>query len=238
MASQKGKFIVIDGPDATGKKTQVGLLEAHIQKEGLPVLRTAFPRYEKDSSYLVRMYLGKEGDKIPALFRKPEILGPYFASLFYALDRREAAPQIRKALQDGTHVISDRYVTANMGLQGGLIKNAAERQRYFKWILEFEYEINNLPKPDCSIFLHIPPTVARVMLEKRLKQASFFGDANRKDSLDDIEYQQSAQKTFEELLGLYPKEFVALECTKNGAVLSPEAIHEKIWKIVAPQLTG
>src|SRR3989344_6081216 len=100
-----GKFIVIDGADATGKKTQTELLEKRMRQEGFSVVRLAFPRYEHDSSYLVRMYLGRDNPDAPALVRSQEKLGPHFASLFYALDRREAAHDIRSFLEAGTHVV-------------------------------------------------------------------------------------------------------------------------------------
>jgi len=155
--------------------------------------------------------------------------------MFYALDRREAAPQIRQALEKGTHVICDRYVTANMGHQGGLIENSEERKRYYKWIYEFEFGICRLPKPDCTIFLRVPLDVAEKLLNQRLRQGSLSGiESARKDSLDDIEFQKHAHAAYKELAALYKNDFTVMACTdakKN--ILSPEEIHKRIWSVVS-----
>ena len=234
MKSQRGLFFVIDGPDATGKKMQIELLEKRMGKEGFSVLRVAFPRYSEDSSYLVRIYLGRNNPEAPLLMRSPEKLGPYFASLFYALDRREAAPQIRKALEEGTHVICDRYVTANMGHQGGLIADARERRHYYEWIYGFEYGICKLPKPDCTMFLRVPLNVAEKLLNQRLHQVSLPGmEGAKKDSLDDIEFQKRAHAAYRELAALYKNDFTVVACADTEKnMLSPEKIHERVWSVV------
>lgn len=229
-----GKLIVIDGPDATGKKTQADLLEKRMREKNLPVTRIAFPRYSEDSSYLVRLYLGREKS---ASLGTPKEVGSYFASIFYAFDRRAAAPEMRRTLREGTHIICDRYVTANMGHQGGLIADDAERREYWKWIHEFEYGICGLPKPNCTIFLHVPLDIAMRLLETRLHQARLFGEGEN-DSLDEITLQKKARGAFEELTKLYRNEFTLVECAEDDATLqSPEAIHEKIWKVVQPILS-
>src|SRR3990167_8154701 len=106
-----GSFIVIEGSDGSGKTTQFKLLAERLKAVGYDVDTIKFPQYESPSSHFVKSYLS--GSYGPA-----NDINPYTASLFYALDRYEAAPRIRQALAEGKIVLSDRYVSANMVHQG------------------------------------------------------------------------------------------------------------------------
>ena len=53
-----GKFIAIDGVDASGKQTHTELLEKYFTEKGVKVRRLSFPMYNSGSSALVKMYLG------------------------------------------------------------------------------------------------------------------------------------------------------------------------------------
>ena len=55
--SLKGKIIVIEGTDGSGKQTQAKLLKERLEHEGYAVYSTSFPNYPSDSSAAVRMYL-------------------------------------------------------------------------------------------------------------------------------------------------------------------------------------
>ena len=77
----KGRLLVIEGLDGSGKATQAKLLASHLAESGRRVMEITFPDYESDSSALVKMYLsGQFGDK-------PDDVNPYAASSFYAVDR-------------------------------------------------------------------------------------------------------------------------------------------------------
>lgn len=60
----KGKLIVLEGLDGSGKGTQAKLLAKHLTVTGHLVREITFPDYDSDSSALVKMYLaGQFGDK-------------------------------------------------------------------------------------------------------------------------------------------------------------------------------
>ena len=61
----KGKLIVIEGLDGSGKATQAKLLAQHLAGQGLPVREVTFPNYESDSSALVKMYLAGQFGQHP-----------------------------------------------------------------------------------------------------------------------------------------------------------------------------
>ena len=77
----KGKLIVLEGLDGSGKATQAKLLAEHLEREGVPVRKITFPDYESQASALVRMYLAGE------FGAKPEDVNAYAASSFFAVDR-------------------------------------------------------------------------------------------------------------------------------------------------------
>ena len=127
MKNRRGKFIVIDGTDGSGKATQTELLASKLRRSGLDVAIADFPQYNSKSAGLVEEYLsGKYGS--------PDEVGPYRASIFYAADRYDASFVIREWLKQGKIVISNRYVTANMGHQGGKISNPLEKKHFFDWL--------------------------------------------------------------------------------------------------------
>ena len=132
MKDYPGKFIVIDGTDGSGKATQTELLAEKLRYAGFDVALADFPQYGKKSAGPVEEYLnGKYG---PA-----HEVGPYRGSIFYALDRYDASFEIKEWLKQGKIVISNRYVTANMGHQGGKIKDLEEKRRFYEWLYELEY---------------------------------------------------------------------------------------------------
>ena len=113
----KGKLIVIEGADGSGKSTQFELLLRRFRKEKIRIVTMKFPQYGKKSAGMVEEYLrGAYG-------KKPESVSPYAASLFYAVDRFDAAQKIKKWLLEGKTVLLDRYVDSNAAHQRGKIQN-------------------------------------------------------------------------------------------------------------------
>jgi dTMP kinase len=220
--SQKGKFVVIDGGDGTGKATQTNLLVEELKLNGYKVEITDFPQYGQKSAGMVEEYLdGKYGQ-----------LNPQAASIFYAIDRFDASFKIRKWLSEGCIVISNRYVTANAGHQGGKISDDNERFKYFKWLNNLEYEIFGIPKPDLNIILHIPAEKTLELMEKRRKLVDEKSVHKKKDLHEaDIEHLRNAEKVYLEIAKLFPNTKL-VECLKSGELLTPSEVHNKVWELV------
>jgi dTMP kinase len=160
MAAQKGKFIVIDGTDGSGKATQTKLIVDRLKKEGQKVEIIDFPQYGSKSAGMVEEYLnGKYGSA--------DDVGPYAASIFYAVDRYDASFKIREWLTEGKIVISNRYISSNMGHQAGKIDNKKEREKYLKWLGNLEFGIFGIPKPDLTILLYMPPGLGQKRVDKK-----------------------------------------------------------------------
>ena len=217
---QKGKFIVIDGTDGSGKTTQTNLLISRLKKAKHQVETADFPQYGKKSAGLVEEYLnGKYGEA--------KQVGPYRASIFYACDRYDASFKIRKWLEQGKIVVSNRYVTANMGHQGGKIKDQEKRKEYFDWLYEFEYNFFKIPKPDLNIILHIDAVIAQKLVDSKEERA-YLNGAKRDIHEDDIKHLQDAEKVYLEIASSFPN-FALIECVKDGKIMTREKISDLVW---------
>ncbi len=219
---KKGKFIVIEGIDGSGKGEQFKLLLSRLKREGFKVATFDFPQYGKPSAFFVERYLnGRYGTL--------KEVGSYKASVFYALDRFDVAPRIQQWLGESRVVVSNRYVPSNMGHQGAKLKSAAERKKYLRWVYEFEYGIMGIPKPDISVVLHVPAHVAYGLIGKKRSRKYLMGK-QRDIHEGSIEHLERAEQTYLEMAKMFPKDFVVVECTKDKKLLTIEEIHEKVWK--------
>jgi len=155
-----GKFIVIDGTDGSGKGTQTKKLVDKLKKDQFKVEIADFPQYGEKSAALVEEYLnGKYGTA--------KEVGPYRASIFYACDRYAASFKLKNWIDEGKVIISNRYVSANMGHQGGKIQDINERNKFLEWVADLEYNIFEIPKPDINILLYMPPEIGQQLVDKK-----------------------------------------------------------------------
>lgn len=225
---KKGVFIVIDGQDGTGKATQTKLLVARMQQEGLDVETISFPQYGQKSAGALEEYMS-------GAYGAAHEVGPYKASVLYAVDRFDAAKRIDDWLAAGKNVIADRFVGSNMGHQGSKIADPEERRRYFSWNEEFEHGIMGIPKPDLNIVLHIPIEVSLRLMNERAATGNQKHDLKKDIHEADPDHLKKAAEAYLDLVD-HIDYFHAIECIENGALLSPEAIHERIWNTITRKL--
>ena len=217
---KKGLFIVFDGTDGSGKATQTELLVRKLRREGYKVEKIDFPQYEKKSAALVEEYLNGE-------YGEANDVGPYRASIFYACDRYAASSQIRKWLKDGKIVIANRYVTANMGHQGGKIKKKAERIKYFRWLSNLEYKIFEIPRPDINLILHVEAGIAQKLALKKRKQ-SYLKSSKADIHELDLGHLKDAEKIYIEISRTIPH-ISLIECMENGKLMSRRDVGKLVW---------
>lgn len=221
---KKGKFIVIDGTDGSGKATQTELLAKRLKKGKYKVKIFDFPQYGQKSAGLVEEHLnGKYG--------KGQEVSPYQASILYACDRYDASFKIRKIIERGHIVVSNRYVTANMGHQGGKIKNAKERKKFFEWLYALEYGIFKIPKPDLNIILHVDAAIAQKLVDGKATRAYIKGKKKRDLYEKDLNHLRDAEKVYLEIAKTM-KNFRLVSCTEDKHIMTRENISELVWKEV------
>ena len=226
---KRGKFIVLEGTDGSGKATQFRLLSERLRKAKVKASTFDFPRYGHPSAWFVERYLN--GD-----FGSLKEVGPKTASLFYALDRYAAGPAIRSALAQGKTVISNRYVASNLGHQGSKMRGPAAKRKYFRWDMELEYGTNNIPEPDLNLILHVPAKVAQKLVDQKLRRRYLLNGKKRDLHETDLGHLKRTEGTYLLLSELFPEKFRLVECVKGDRLLSPEEVHEKVWQIVRGRL--
>lgn len=217
---EKGRLIVIEGVDGSGKATQAKLLFESLEKKGLAVRKVSFPDYESDSSALVKMYL--RGD----FGSKPEDVDAYAASCFYAVDRYASYKKDWQAFyQNGGIVVADRYTTSNAVHQCSKLPEE-QWPEFLRWLFHFEYELLGVPAPDRVIFLQTEAAVTEALLLKR-----YGGDVSLEDIHEsDREYMARSRKAAaycSSHLG-----WTTVHCTRGGQMRTMEDIHGEIMELL------
>ncbi len=223
----QGTFIVIEGTDGSGKGTQFKRLISRLENEGYEVETFDFPQYEQQSSYFVREYLnGKYGTA--------DEVGPYTGSLFYALDRYEAAPRIRQALDEGKIVLANRFTGSNMAHQGTKFANAAQRKGYFIWLDNLEFQMLGIPRPDKSIVLRVPAEIAQQLVDT--KDERTYTDKKRDIHEADLSHLKRAVEVYDDLCQLFPKDFLRIDCVRSNKLMTIDQVEDMVWNTVQPLL--
>jgi thymidylate kinase/thymidylate synthase ThyX len=228
MSQQKrGTFLVIEGTDGSGKGTQFKLLVDRLREDGYDVATFDFPQYEEPSSYFVRQYLnGKYGTA--------DEVGPYTGSLFFSLDRYEAAAKIQAALDEGKVVLANRFTGSNMAHQGTKFAHSEERRGYFIWLDNLEFQMLGIPRPDKSVVLRVPAEIAQNLVDQKGKRS--YTDKKRDIHEADLNHLKKSVEVYDDLCQLFPKDFLRLDCVRSGKLMTIEKVSDMLWKTVAPLL--
>ena len=230
----RGKLIVFDGLDGSGKATQSFLLLRRLKKEGKRAHRIEFPQYAKNVfGELIGEYLrGKFGDFVK--------MDPRLASVLFAADRFESSSKIQAWLKAGDIVVADRYTSANQIHQGGKISDVKKRKEFLKWLDRLEYRIFHIPRPTVTIFLNVPVPVSLSLLKQSKKELSRKKKKYLHGGKDIVE----ANRTYFErsrssalLLARSNHNWKKIDCTLSGKLLSPKEIHEKVWSALERTLS-
>lgn len=222
-------FIVIDGTDGSGKGTQTKLLVERLRAEGRAVEQLSFPRYGKPEAFFIEQYLtGHYGDLSE--------VGPYRASVLFAVERFHVAQDIRKMREAGTIVVSDRYVSANKGMQMGKITDPGERKTFLDWLNDFEYRLLGVPKPDLTILLHVPSEVAYELVANK-DERGYLNGKKRDIHEANLPFLQNAERAYLSLPEMDTVEnWEVFSCMEEGKLLPIETIHERLWQRINPLL--
>lgn len=216
-------LIVLEGLDGAGKSTQISLMQSYFQKSGKDVKLLHFPRFDAP------VY----GDMI-ARFLRGELgaidqVHPLVIALLFAGDRNDAAPMLRKWLDEGSVVILDRYVYSNIAFQCAKTKNESEEEMVREWILNTEFSVFSIPKPDLNIFLDVPiGFVNRKLNENRVGEEREYLKGKRDIHEADILFQQIVREIYLSQCGR-DSSFIRLDCSDtDGEMLDSNSIFDMI----------
>ena len=217
-----GKIIVIEGTDCSGKETQSKLLEERLKEKGKKCVKFNFPMYDTPTGQIVGgSYLGRK-EIGESLFKEGAVkVDPHVTCLYYAADRKYNWYKIQEYLDKDYYVILDRYTPSNLAHQGSKITDKDERFNMYQWIDKLEYWLLGLPKPDKTVFLHVPAEKTLELLKNRK-----LIDEHEKSP----EYLRNVEESYIELSELY--NWDRIECIKNGNLRSVLDINDEIIKLV------
>ncbi|KAG4305609.1 hypothetical protein PORY_001165 [Pneumocystis oryctolagi] len=130
----RGSFIVIEGPDRSGKTTQCKLLAEEFRIKNLPVKIQKFPDRNTEIGKTIDMYLSGDLN-----------LEDHAVHLLFSANRWEISEKIRKDLEKGIAVIADRYIYSGIAF-------SAAKGLNIEWCKASE---QGLPLPDGIIYLDV-----------------------------------------------------------------------------------
>ena len=198
----KGKFIVFEGIDGSGKTTQIEMLEKRLKLEGKKVYRTAEPT-SAASGKMLREALSGSVKRTPC----------ELAALFL-LDRINhnvnSEDGIKKLIDEGYCVICDRYYYSSLAYQGSDIDG--------EWVARMNLDCPEIAVPDVCVFLDISPELAIERISKNRETTEIY---EKKEKLADVRAKYF--KVFEKLKGRDNIKVV-------DASGSPEDVAERIYE--------
>ena len=215
-----GKLFVIDGTDGSGKQTQLGELKNRLNKEKIDYRVVSFPNYDSKTSTLVKMYLSGE------FGTNSKEISPYIASTFYAADRYATyQTELKEYYENGGLILADRYTTSNMIHQAGKIKDKKERDKFLKWLWDFEFNLYKLPIPTEVFFLNMPVEKSLELIANRDNK---FTHSSKKDIHEsDKNHLIDAYSAACDVAKDY--NWYEVKCVKDDRIRTIEDIHEEIY---------
>lgn len=212
----KGKLIVLEGTDGSGKGTQLALLVRHLQNKNIPFATLDFPRYSGSffGDLAGKMLMGELGPV--------EHIPPKLAVLPFACDRWLTKKDLNTWLSEKKIIISNRY-TASSAVYHAARLAEGEQRSFIDWVLKLEQEIIGMPAPDITLFFHVPVAVSQQLMEKR---------GTKKDM---YEKNLGMLQIVEELygrLGSRSANWRIIECTRERLMRSREEIHKEVLDVL------
>lgn len=213
----KNKLFVIEGTDGSGKQTQTQMLATFLRSQGKNVITQSFPNYESFSSGPVKMYLNGE------LGKNAKDVDAYQASSLFAVDRFCTTRVLLKDIAPQDILIFDRYVESNLIHQACKMSNLQERDKFIKWLDDFEYSTLKLPKPTQVFFLNMPPKQSIDLAKARGElKAGTQKDIHEQDA----DYLISAYNTGLDVARKMG--WTIIDCVKGDKIRTPQDINREI----------
>ncbi|SEW10307.1 dTMP kinase [Chitinophaga sp. YR573] len=219
----KSKFFAVEGLDGAGKSTQIALLTDYFNARGIETRFVHFPRSQEGvfGELIAKFLRGEFGDV--------KQVHPQLVALLFAEDRKAFAKTINEWQQSGHVVLVDRYVLSNIAFQCAKLTSENEKQELREWINMFEYEHNQIPKPDLSFYLDVPfAFTEKALTERRSGEERKY--LNGKDDIHEKDFSlQLAVKHEYDVLVNTDNTITKITCYNEDKQMKPIAdIHAEI----------
>ncbi|MBI5620083.1 hypothetical protein HY950_03920 [Candidatus Gottesmanbacteria bacterium] len=216
----RGKLVVFEDTDGSGKRTQLALLAEYFKQHSSPFATMDFPRYNESlfGELAGRMLKGEFGniDQLPS----------HLAVLPFAADRWLLKNDLVRWLNEGKIVVSNRY-TASSAVYYAAKLPEDKRSEFIRWVYTMEQEVIGLPKEDLVIYLHLPTNLAQSLIDKRSQAGE--------QAKDIYERNEQLLTIVEDLYGQLVAErsnWRVIECAVGDTIRSREEIHKHALDIL------
>ncbi len=196
----KGIFISFEGPDGSGKSTQIRLFSQYLKDSGFDVVLTREPGGTPISEKIRSIILDPENEEMDGMTE----------ALLYAASRAQHVAQlIKPALDEGKVVLTDRFMDSSIAYQG-YARGLGDKIRIIN-----EYAIGGV-HPDLTFFIDISP-------EEGLKRA---GRRNKLDRLEkeSIAFHNAVYEGYRALFDIYRDRYVIIDGSKSIDAVSKDVI--------------
>lgn len=202
----KGLFITFEGPDGSGKTTQIQKLKEHLEHKGYEAVLTREPGGTEISEKIREIILDKTHTDMDYVAE----------ALLYAASRAQhVAELIQPNLSKGTTVICDRFVDSSIAYQG-----------YGRHLGDCVKVINDIAVrgciPDATFLLKVDPSV--------LTCRRSTGEMDRLE-LEKMDYHQSVYQAYLILEKQYPERIIGIDATRSISEVS-EDIFKRIDSLI------
>ncbi len=147
----KGKFIVFEGIDGSGKSTQLKRLCTYLSEQGIPCAATCEPTHSPFGTLLRACLTGElDSDEraIAALFAADR--------LDHSFNRETG---IRRMLEEGVTVLCDRFYFSSFAYNGGLVP--------LEWVISLNEVARREMRPDLTVYIELSPEEGMRRLARR-----------------------------------------------------------------------
>lgn len=186
----RGLFIVLEGPDGSGKSTMANMIGEYYKNEGREIVFTREPGGTKISEKIRDIILDNDNTEMAHTTE----------ALLYAASRAQlVAEKIKPLLEQGKIVISERYVYSSIVYQGIGRKLGIKRVKEIN-----DFAIDGL-KPDLVLFFDINP-------KKALSRKLSSGEPDRLEN-EKLSFHESVYNGYKEILNYYD-EIISIDADK------------------------
>lgn len=215
----RGKFIVLDGPDGSGKGTQLAHLANWLEQQGVMCVRTRDPGGTEISERIRHVLLGYDLTH----------MAPACEALLFMASRAQLVAEIvRPAQARGDIVLCDRFISATCAYQ---VAAGYSRED----VLALGQLAVGPTWPDLTIILDVPPetgftrTGRQVHHARRNTAAAAGGqgmliDGAAPDAMErrPLEFHRRVRKLFQELPSIYPRPVVVVDAVRDEGEIAAE----------------
>jgi len=215
-------LIDIEGIDGSGKGTQARLLCDRLTRAGVPATLVSFPRYQET------LFGRAVGDFLNGKYGSLAAVHPFLVSLLFAGDRYESKPFLLEAMQKSEVLVLDRYVPSNVAHQASKLAGAA-RADLAAQILELEFKIFGLPRPDLVLLFDLPVSVAQELIAKKGTRQYTAQKADIQEA--DAQYLEGVRAVYHDLARSDSK-WKTIACCEGSRPRSVDEIANLVWQAV------